>query len=94
MARSLHGLHELLFLVGCDAAEDRAALGGLRELLFGLKRARIDVILCTLDPGAARDLGNRERIIAGDDLDGNALTGEVGKRIGCGVTDFIGEQDE
>ena len=94
MARSLHSLHELLFLVGCDAAEDRAALGGLRELLFGLKRARVNIILCTLDPGAARDLGDRERVVAGDDLDGDALTGEVGERIGRGLTDLVGEQDE
>ena len=94
MARGLHGLHELLFLVGCDAAEDRAALGGLRELLFGLKRARVNIILCTLDPGAARDLGDRERVVAGDNLDGDALTGEVGERIGRGLTDLVGEQDE
>ena len=46
------------------------------------------------DPGAACDLGDRERVVAGDDLDGDALTGEVGERIGRSLTDLVGEQDE
>ena len=54
------------FIVRRHAAEYDAFARRLFDLLVGLERARVHCPVRVRDPRAAGDLGNRERVVAGD----------------------------
>ncbi len=88
-------LDERALLVGLDAREHDAALGGHAEL------ARLAGQLGTcddpprrLEPGRAGDRLDRDRAVAGDHLDGDPGLTQEGDRLGRGVAHALGQRDQ
>ena len=77
VAVPLQGADQLPLVVGGDTAEDGILPAQGRIVLFAVQLGKIDLLF---RPGDARPLGyagNRQRTVAGDHFDGNALPAKV-----------------
>ena len=94
VARGLERADEPALLVRRHAAEHGVFLDGGGDVLVGLERAGVHIALRALNPGALGDLGDGHGVVAGDDLDGHALLGEVFEGVRRLGTDLVREQYE
>ena len=93
---ALQRLHQHALLLGRHPAENRCLLGDLAQFLrVDADRAGIDdVIGPDIQTDPAGDGADRRRVVAGDDLDPDALILEVLQRLRGVRPDLFGERDQ
>ena len=94
MAIGLERADEFPLLVRRDAAEHSVLFDCLGYGLVRLKCAGVHIALRALYSGALGDLGYGHGVVAGDDLDGDALLGKVFEGIRSLGADLVREQYE
>ena len=90
MAIRLQCFHEFALLGGGYTAKHRAGAHGFGNFFVGIQRCGVHITLCALNARLAGHLADGNGIIAGDDLNGNALFGKVAERFRCFWSDAVG----
>ena len=83
VALPLEGAHQLALLVGGDPAEDGVLPHRAGDVLIGAEGGGVHVFVRPLDARLAGHLGDGDRVVAGDDLHGHPLLGEVAEGLGA-----------
>ena len=87
-------MNKLPFLCRCDTAEHGIFIDGLPQIFRRLQSGSVDVLVCVGNACLGRYLGNGNRIISGNYLNGNPLFGEETEGFVCILPDFICDNDQ
>ena len=90
----LEGTHELALLFRRDASEDGVLPHSLGKVAVGDKGRGVDVTVGVFDAGTGRDLRDGQRIVAGNDADGDAMLRKIAEGGGRVRADEVGQVDK
>ena len=94
MPRSFECLDEGELLVGQDAPEHGVFRRRLPHLFLRGEGGHVDDVVALFQPRALCDRAHRGGVVAGDDLDRNALFAEEAQGVGRLVADLVRDEDK